>query len=250
MVDTLLYKFVAFRLELTSVSLRLFSQSLSRSSGTSPMKKGLSSVELVVDLCCSLYKVLTLDPVPVIGNMIYVGGAESLSLSDLMEEILKPCPAHKFNFRHTVGTLLQHASMNKRCSCESSPGYSANQKNEVTEETRVCPFVDKEPKKACAQRLKGGGGEVAGNSDSSGSTRTILWAYEVDNVVAAYKWLIHSQSCSYPKCCEAVIVYQLKRSQSFLSGLYIYKTQPTHFSCTAKRPLMVLDQFNFASQLQ
>lgn len=207
-------------------------------------------MEPVVDLCCSLYKALTLDPVPVIGNMIYVAGAEGLSLSALTEEIAKPCPAHKFNFRHTVATLLQRASTNERCSCELSPGYSTDRrKNEVPEETRVCPFVGGELKTARAKR--GGGGEaVTGKGDSSGSTRRMLWAYEMDNVVAAYKWLIRNRSRDYPKCCEAVIVYQLKRSQSLPSGLYVYRTQPTHFGCTAERPLMILDQFNFASQQQ
>lgn len=207
-------------------------------------KKGLSSMEPAVDLCCSLYKALTLDPVPVIGNVLYVAGAEGLRLSNLTEETAKPCPAHRFNFRHTVETLLQHVSTTERCVCESSPAYSTERwKNEA-------PFLRGKPKTACVNRVKRGG-EEAGKGDSPPEfTRRMLWAYENDNVVAAYKWLIRNRSRDYPKCCEAVIVYQLKRSQSLPPGLYVYRTQPTHFGCTAERPLAVLDQFNFGGRLQ
>lgn len=241
-MDTLLYKFVAFRAELTSVFLHLFSsQSLSKPSVTSPAKKGLSSMEPMGDLCCSLYKALTLDPVPVVGNMIYVAGAEGLSLSDLTEETVKPCPIHRFNLRHITDTLLRYASNNKRCCCESAGSKT------VPFEESVYPFLDEAPEKDRVQIVT----ERGGTRDTSRSTRRrVLWAYEMDNMVAAYKWLIRNRSHNYPKCCEAVIVYQLRRSQSLPSGLYIYRTQPTHFGCTVERPLMVLDQFNFVSQTQ
>lgn len=168
---------------------------------------------------------------------------------------MKPCPAHRFNFRHIADTLLRYTSKNnnKRCSCESSPGCPADRVTRVPGgetvpfEESVYPFVDEEPEKGRVQAATGRGG----NCDTSRSTRRrILWAYEMDNVVAAYKWLIRNRSRDYPKCCEAVIVYQLRSSRSLPSGLYVYRTPPTHFGCTAERPLMVLDQFNFASQTQ
>lgn len=203
------------------------------------MKKGLSSTMEPVTLCCSLYKALTLDPVPVIGDMIYVPGVEGFNLSAITEDNVKPCPLHKFNFEHTTSMLLQQASINTHCSCESTCDELHYQSNGMLADVRDSPFVhnDQDNPHYC----KGGRGR--GVSKSKASRRT-LWAYEMDNVVTVYKWLIHNRNY-YPKCCNAVIVYQLRKSPP---GLYVYKTQPSHFGCTAERPIAVVEQFNYVSQ--
>ena len=36
----------------------------------------------------------------------------------------------------------------------------------------------------------------------------------------------------------------MKRSKSLPPGLYVYRTLPSHFNCTAERPLAVIDQFD------
>lgn len=244
-VDTLLYRFVAFQTELTSVSVRFFLQSLSRPSGTSPENTGLSSME-PAGLCCPLYKALTLDPVPVIGDMIYVPGAEGVRLRDLTEDMVKPCQAHKYNFKNTTELLLRYASRASQCSCESSSCVSVDQSKDLSEGRNVSPFVHNDPAKALSKRPGGGG--RGGNRGGSRYTARTLWAYEIDNVVTAYRWLMQNRSYKYPKCCDTVIVYQLRKSQSLPSGLYVYRTHPAHFGCTAERPLTVVEQFNFVSQ--
>lgn len=70
----------------------------------------------------------------------------------------------------------------------------------------------------------------------------------MDNVVTAYRWLMQNRTREYSKCCDAVIVYQLKKSQSLPPGLYVYRNRPSHFGCTEERPLTVVDQFNFVGQ--
>ena len=183
-------------------------------------------------ICCPLYKALTLDPVPVIGDMIYVPGAEGLGLRGL-RGIRKACTAHRYNFKHTVELLLRQASKKTQCSCESSS--HVHQPTEGLDRPTVSPSAHGE---GPLQRARGAG------RGGVNTTKKILWAYEIDNVVTAYRWL-NQNRCKYPKGCDAVIVYQLKSSQSLPPGLYVYRTRPCHFGCTAERPLVVIDQFNF-----
>ncbi|TNN46266.1 hypothetical protein EYF80_043546 [Liparis tanakae] len=70
----------------------------------------------------------------------------------------------------------------------------------------------------------------------------------MDNVAAAYRWLRQNQSHKCPKCCDAVLVYQVDKSKSLPPGLHVYRTPPSHFGCTAERPSTVVDQFNFCSR--
>lgn len=142
---------------------------------------------------------------------------------------------------------MQHALKNKQCSSSSSSCCSADPRNEVTEEQSGSPFVHHDTVKAHSER-PGGGGRGRKNGGGSGSTTRTLWAYEMENVVTAYRWLMQNRSREYPKCCEAVIVYQLRKSQSLPPGLYVYRNRPSHFGCTEERPLTVVDQFNFVSQ--
>lgn len=109
------------------------------------------------------------------------------------------------------------------------------------------PFVHNGTEKARITKKRGGGtgGENGDYSGSKVKPRRILWAYEMDSVVTAYRWLMQNRSLKYAKCCNAVIVYQLKKSKSLPPGLYIYRHRPSHFGCTEERPLKVVDQFNF-----
>ena len=175
-----------------------------------PEKPGLSSTGF---LCCPLFKALTLDPLPVIGGRVYIPGAEGFRLSDLNEELVKHCPAHRFSFGQLARTLSRCASKDKPCSCDSVP-------------RNVAPFVP---------NAAGGG---------SGYIKT-LWAFEMDNLVTAYSWLMRNRSLQYHKGCNAVLVYQLRKSNSLPPGLYVYKSPPSHFGCTVDRPLAVVEQFNF-----
>ena len=201
-------------------------------------------------LCCPLYKALTLDPVPVIGSMIYVPGAEGFDLRDLTEEIVNPCPAHKFTFKHTVDTLLRYAVQTGPCSCSSSSSSSSSSSpnssslstsphNEMATECSSPPFGTEK-----ARIVSKGGGEKDGLG-SKVKPQRILWAYEMDSVVTAYRWLIQHRCLMYATCCKAVIVCQLKSSKCLPPGLYIYRNRLSHFGCTEERPLKVVDQFNF-----
>ncbi|KAJ8009880.1 hypothetical protein DPEC_G00068770 [Dallia pectoralis] len=141
--------------------------------------------------------------------------------------------------------LLRHATQNTKCSCESSSssGVSAEM---LSEEAGVSPLVNTQPVRPRSKRPRG----IAkcGETVGSRTTARILWAYEMDNVVTAYRWLMTNRSRAFPKGCDAVIVYQLEKSRCLPPGLYVYRTCPSHFGCTAERPLMVLDQFNFVCQ--
>lgn len=171
-------------------------------------------------------------------------GAEGFSLNDLAEETVKPCSAHKYSFKHSAAMLSRCASKNTQCSCESSYDVDCRQTVTSQKKERVSLFVHDAPKKASGERQRGGG---RGGDNGSVPIMRTLWAYEMDNVVTAYRWLIQNRSHKYPKCCEAVIVYQLKKSRNLPPGLYVYRTPPFHFGCTAERPLSVIDQFNFVS---
>ncbi|KAK2813584.1 hypothetical protein Q5P01_000741 [Channa striata] len=71
------------------------------------------------NLCCSLYRALALDPVPVMGDELYVPGAEGVNLKSLREDTLHLCSSHRFNFRRAVAELIAHAPKDERCSCEN-----------------------------------------------------------------------------------------------------------------------------------
>lgn len=184
-------------------------------------------------LCCALDRALALDPVPVIGDMVYVPGAEGLCLTDVAEGSVNPCLSHRFTFKRTVQIMMDCAHDGVLCPCSSIHRF----KDSKT--THVSRYVHMD----CGSGNNGG--------DDKDTTprihRRTLWAYEMDNVVTAYKWLIQNRTRLYPMCCEAVIVYQLKWSHWLPPGLYINRTQPTHFGCTLERPLKVVDQFNFLS---
>ena len=192
-----------------------------------------------VVLCCSLFKALTLDPVPVIGDMVYIPAAEGFKLRDLKEELVNTaCPAHRYSFGHAVRTLRQHAFKETRCSCESVS--CSKPRKDCLEEQHVAPFVPDATGNACMLR----GGARRGTNAGSGSSG-MLWAYELDTVVMAHSWLMRNRSLKYPRCCGAMLVYQLKKSPSLPPGLYVYRTHPRHFGCIVERPLTVVEQFNF-----
>ncbi|KAK7878294.1 hypothetical protein WMY93_031113 [Mugilogobius chulae] len=173
----------------------------------------MSSVEA---LCCSANKALALQPVPVIENMLYVPGAEGLSLTELgQKESVDPCPAHRFNFAQTVSQLIECARRaDKGCKCQRFE--ESHQKNKG--EANNCTEPEKNHR---------------------------LWAFETHAVIEAYSWLNQNRCREYPGGSEAVIVCQMKRSSSLPPGLYVYRRKPRHFGCTLERPLTVLKQHNF-----
>lgn len=122
--------------------------------------------------------------------------------------------------------------LNRACTRTCARRHGKNQS-----EDRSSPFARRGDGEASSATCSKGG--------VSGTKR--LWAHEIETVVKAYKWMIQFRGQDYAKCSEAVIVYQLRRSQSLPAGLYVYKTCPLHFGCTAERPVAVLDQFNFVS---
>lgn len=180
-------------------------------------------------LCCRLFIALSLDPVPVIEGTLYISGAEGLRLSDIGEGSMVPCPEHRFNYWHTI-TLL------KQCSSTSSCGSEQSERQNV----RVCPFMWQSQCAKCADAGK----KCVPLIHNSGPSNN-LWAEELDTVVTAYAWLLKNRNRMYPKCSEAVIVLQLRKSQSLPAGLYVYRTRPQHFGCTLEGPVTILDQFNF-----
>ncbi|KAK2814508.1 hypothetical protein Q5P01_000307 [Channa striata] len=95
------------------------SLSISRSafslSSTRRQPSPLSSME-GPNLCCSLYRALALDPVPVMGEELYVPGAEGVNLKSLREDTLHLCSSHRFNFRRAVAAELIATLGDERCS--------------------------------------------------------------------------------------------------------------------------------------
>lgn len=181
------------------------------------------------ELCCALFRALSLEPVPVIDDMVYVPGAEGFRLTEMMS--VTPCPTHRFNFAHTVGILLMKQYT------ASAPGK------------KRCPCVQRTERKPIDKGVLRQVDHVRRDSTIAGcrnvSGKGVLWALEISPVVTAYKWILQNLSKDYTKCCEAVVVYQLKKSRWLPPGLYVYRKKPAHFGCTVERPIAVIEQFNF-----
>lgn len=198
------------------------------------------------NLCCSLYRALALDPVPVMGEELYVPGAEGVNLKSLREDTLHLCSSHRFNFRRAVAELIAHAPKDERCSCET--GRVSFKSSSLGKEMRAAADeVVKADTPGARRRGRGSHADDGSREKSRGRQARFLWAYELEPVAAAYRWLIRHRSASYPKCCDAVLVYQIERSRSLPPGLYVYRSRPSHFGCSKQRPLTVVDQFNFVA---
>lgn len=133
---------------------------------------------------------------------------------------MSPCSEHKFTFKHTIAKLSIPASKGKRCSCQSSTHKHHGKSS---------PFIQGQ-KEQSGKRTLGG----------DNRKKRVLWVYEMDNLVIAYKWLMQTRSRRYTKCSDAMIVYQLLQLQIptscwslafwyYLPGLGCH--QPTPFSC-------------------
>nr|BBA49242.1 hypothetical protein [Oryzias latipes] len=192
------------------------------------------------ELCCSLYRALALDPVPVIGGVLYAPGTEGVSLRSLGEGTTN-CSHHRFNFRHAVDALLRHGTKEGPCTCAQRLSASAEQRYRGGDGADV-PNPERRRRGATKPGGQGSSREIARAQSE------VLWAYEMEPVAAAYRWLMCNRSARYPKCCDSVLVYQVDRSRTLPPGLYVYKSRPSHFGCTAERPLCVVDQFNFRVQ--
>lgn len=167
--------------------------------------------------------------------MLYVPGAEGFRLSELMSVV--PCLNHRFNFPHIANVMLQQMRSTKRhCSCvQRTLEDKARKEGQPVEST------------SHVQHQKEGGVAGAGQTPRRQvDNKKTVWAYEISNVVTAYKWMLNNRSKDYAKCCDAVIVYQLKKSKCLPPGLYVYRRRPRHFGCTVERPIAVVEQFNFS----
>lgn len=163
---------------------------------------------------------------------MYVPRAEGFDLTEL--KAVTPCSTHRFNFRHTADMLLRHACKTTQCCC-----VSRNPKDKSKEDSDSLSAVQVKRKK------EGGAGE-----SKRVHAKKVLWTYEINSLVTAYRWLLENRSREYAKCCDAVIVYQLKRSLCLPPGLYVYRTRPRHFGCILERPIAVVEQFNFVGRLE
>lgn len=170
-----------------------------------------------MDLCCRLYRALTLEPVPVIGDMLYAVGAVGVNLRELSLPTDSRCAMHKYNLETAIDALLKEGKKGKRCVRRRRGDGASTEDSTAAKRSRACSW----------------------------NTST-LWAYELEPVVNAYRWLWQNRSSLYSQCCDAVVVCQMKRSESLPPGLYVYMTCPRPSCChyTAERPLAVIDQFH------
>lgn len=205
---------------------------------TSPSKPGEMQFESV---CYCLHTALALEPSPIVGGALYALGVEGMTAKSLLD--ISPnnlCAEHKFNMGRVTEELMpvaagmganalcicQLAEINKSCRCRVVNGRARAEPASLRcgrgrERQRRLHYVDKE-------RLK----------------RT-FWTLEFQPIANAYQWMIRNRDSRCPKGCECVFVYQTRRSESLPPGFYVYKSRPSHFGCTAQRPLAVLEQFNF-----
>ncbi|KAK2821885.1 hypothetical protein Q5P01_021950 [Channa striata] len=145
-----------------------------------------------------------------------------------------------------VAELIAHAPKDERCSCET--GRVSFKSSSLGKEMRAAADeVVKADTPGARRRGRGSHADDGSREKSRGRQARFLWAYELEPVAAAYRWLIRHRSASYPKCCDAVLVYQIERSRSLPPGLYVYRSRPSHFGCSKQRPLTVVDQFNFVA---
>lgn len=174
-----------------------------------------------------MFRALSLEPVPVIDDMVYIPGAEGFPLTKMMS--VTPCPSHRFSFAHSVSVLMQQhacAPFKKLCPC-----VQRTEGKTVDKGARQVDHVRRDLTAAGPQIAPGGKG--------------VLWALEISQVVTAYRWILNNRSTHYAKCCDAVVVYQMKKSRWLPPGLYVYRKKPAHFGCTVERPIAVIEQFNF-----
>lgn len=178
------------------------------------------------DLCCGVFRALSLDPVPVIDNIVYIPGAEGVPLTEMLS--VPPCPNHRFSFSHSVNVLLQAhacAPIKKLCPCVQRTAAKTVDKGDLQDD-----HVRRSLPPAGCRIAPGGKG--------------VLWALEISQVVTAYRWILNNRS-AYAKCCDAAVVYQIRKSSWLPPGLYVYRKKPAHFGCTVERPISVIEQFNF-----
>lgn len=180
------------------------------------------------EMCCGVFRAVCLDPMPVIDDIIYIPGAEGVSLTEIMTA--PPCLNHRFNFRSNVDVLLRaRATTKKLCPCvQRAAGKSADKGTPQDDHVRMRRSLSR-----------------AGCGTASGG-KGILWPLQISQVVAAYKWLLHNRG-AYPKGCEAAVVYQIRKSSWLPPGLYVYRKKPSHFGCVVERPISVIEQFNLAA---
>ncbi|KAK5610227.1 hypothetical protein CRENBAI_008714 [Crenichthys baileyi] len=161
-------------------------------------------------LCCSLQKALVLDPVPVIRSIIYVPGPEGLELRELRLDTLQLCSIYAYNTKHTIDMLLAYGSRG-------------------SQRTRFLPEQNSAEGLVCQEFLSLGGGAPRPRCDVSATKRTgsriqVLWAYEVEAVVEAYKWIIQNRLRFCLGCSETAIVVLcncLPPSLEHYSSMYV-----------------------------
>ncbi|MEQ2183205.1 hypothetical protein GOODEAATRI_030298, partial [Goodea atripinnis] len=85
----------------------------------------------------------------------------------------------------------------------------------------------------------------------TGSRGQVLWAYEMEAMVEAYKRIIQNRSCFCLGCSETtIVVYKLRARNGLPPGLCVYRRPLVHVGCLSERPLLVIDQFNLSASYE
>lgn len=174
-------------------------------------------------------------------DALYIPGAEGVRLEDL-HRFTDLCPRHRYSFAATVQRLL--LELKKRpprdyCDCVTKgPRRSSKQHRRRSRSAAPAGFAASPIVSTSEKTRRGDDGEREPPLDPS-----ILWAYELNHLVTAYKWIIKNRDKSYARCSSTVLVYQLRRSRTLPPGLYVYVKRSPHVDCCLERPICVIDQF-------
>ncbi|KAK2814217.1 hypothetical protein Q5P01_000664, partial [Channa striata] len=213
--------------------------SISRSafslSSTRRQPSPLSSME-GPNLCCSLYRALALDPVPVMGEELYVPGAEGVNLKSLREDTLHLCSSHRFNFRRAVAELI--ATLGDAALLGDRPGLA----QVLFLERRCARAPTRSPKptrRATPPRAAGrtrrrlAREKPDARLDSCGLTKP-------EPAAAAHRWLIRTERATPSAATRVGVSDRTPRA----CPAYTRTGRASLTSLLKQRPLTVVDQFN------
>lgn len=153
-----------------------------------------------LSLCCVLAKALTLDPVPVIDNRVFICGAVGKPLEELCLRREDICELHI----NSIPSILANLAKGNSEAILSSRGDQ--QKKRHTSSVKAQLFIASEG--------------VAFRKDLT----KLLWAREYSLVERAYKWTMTLRRQNLPGCGLTVLI-RLRKSDGLPPGLYLY-SQP------------------------
>ena len=150
-----------------------------------------------LSLCCVLAKALTLEPVPVIGNRVFVCGAVGMPLEELCLFREDICKLHVNSMQSILENLEREDML-----CGQGDRQKKRQKSSV----KAQPFIESRG--------------VAIRDDLT----KVLWARESLLVARAYQWTMTLRRQNLPGCGMTVLV-RLRKSDRLPPGIYLY-SQP------------------------